>query len=1198
MTEKKENQNKITRRRFLTAGGLFGALGLGAAYSLAEGTGMLDSLTPVEAPFVENPLDFYPKRGWEKLYKDQYAFDYKARTICSPNCTHSCDTTVFVRDGVAVRIEQSYNTELADVDVSWNPRGCLKGFTMIRRFYGPTRIRYPMVRVGYAETYTRKDGSTGMKALPIKERKGMRGDGKWQKVSWDQVYELIARKIIEIAEDDANEYKDPETGRKFDPMKRVHVYPAIRAAGMVTRHSSASRFTSTLGCMEYTEYDWYADLPPGHPITAGYQTSDHEAPDWRNSKLVMTMGKNLIENKLADNHFLTESLERGSKIVVVSPDYQPTNTRADLWVTVRPGSDGAFLLGVANELRRIKGIDEDFVRKYTSMPFLIRLDTMKYLRWSDIDSAAPKYDHSIKSRKERHEQYVEKQWWGDFVVFDEEKKSVSRVARSELGNKMEARKAALTGQFELKLADGATVKVSPGFQLQMDYCSFFTPDKTAEICECHPDAVRKVARLFSQIHPAAIHQGEGINHWFYQNLTQRAAYLIQALCGNLGQSGGGVSNWSGQYKGPNCDGVFKAWWRTEIEGNNPPNPEYTRKWLEYPQVNPEHKHINPETGKEETKYILHHQPMWTGYSMSLAGRFPLDPVKVRCLDRVRKRDGSFYDLKTKTTIDRAVDPEGKITSGYNYLLNRGQSYAYAPPKLWWTLHCNFLNQTKGQPQVLKSLVKQDYVRDGDITVDPKNPAFQYLDTVITSDIEMTFTCDHSDIVLPVPSWFELDYPDISVGPPMPFIQLQQGVIPKVCECKQDIDHFANVFKWMDRIYKEDYGRETRYAATAFPHILLGDIDEARAKGDKKLVDKIVKTCEGYIQKVLDAGTSTKGLTVERLKEGPARLSFKTYPRIPYWDCVHLDEPIYTKTGRFEFYKEEDKFLALEENLCVYKESVEFTPYGPGMQWPQAKNFKNPLWEKGYRFYYNTPHGRHSVHSSWRMTDWNLIWSSDFGTARNTNMREYEYCRENDGDVQKNYKSPLSGEPQLEMNPEDAKEKNIEHGDYALVFNDRGSFIVRVKHNHRMRRHQVTIYHGWWPKSFVKGSWQSVTGLYINPIQETDDLVHKTVSGQVLEEGYSPQNWAPTGVNRDCAVAVVKVTSLEEAIAIGRKYGIPDLVTNYIGRTRPVNSVNDLPDVWVASNRNWKAPKWEAKNFAQSDIIARFVSGKIQPEGKS
>ncbi|MBZ0186826.1 MAG: molybdopterin-dependent oxidoreductase, partial [Candidatus Obscuribacterales bacterium] len=1196
MTEKnREASKKLSRRKFLKLAGLASALGLGAGYALAEGTGVLDMLEPAGVTFVDNPIDFYPERGWETLYRDQYAYDYKARTVCSPNCTHSCDTTVYIRNGVAIRTEQSYNVEIADVDVSWNPRGCLKGYTLVRRFYGPTRIRYPMVRVGYSERYKRKDGSMGMRALPQDKRKGMRGDGKWMRVSWDEVYELIARKIIEIAEDEKNVYTDPETGIKFDPMKRVHVYPAIRAAGMVTRHSAASRFDSVLGCSEYTEYDWYADLPPGHTITHGYQTSDHEASDWRNAQCVLSMGKNLIENKLAENHFLTESLERGSKIIVVSPDYQATNTRADLWITLRPGTDGALLLGIANQIFKNDWFDRSFVAKYTCLPFLVRQDTMKYLRNCEVDSSASvKFDHTVRDRKIRQEKYVDKKWWGDFVVWDKKTNGPVRIKRDELGEKMPACDPVLRGTFKVKLTDGSTVEAKSVFQMQEDYCSYFTPEHVAEITECSPEALRKAAHMYSHIKPAAIHQGEGINHWFYQNLTQRAAFLVSGLTGNLGQSGGGVSNWSGQYKGSNCDGVFKIWWKIPIKSmDDIPNPEYTKKWIDYPQINPAHTHIDPETGKTETTLTLHHQPIWTGYAMSLGGRFPLDPAAVRGFDRVRKRDGNFHDIRTKTEIDKALDPDNAVTSGYNYLFNRGKSYKYAPPKLWWTLHCNFLNQTKGQPHVLRSLVKQNHDNDKTSIADPENSSLRYLDTVITSDIEMTFTCDNSDIVLPVTSWFELDYPDISVGPPIPFIQLQQGVHPKICECKQDIDHFANVLKWMDRIYSEDYSRQTKYAKTAFPHILLGDIDEARKKGDKQLVEKIQKTVRGYIQDVLDAGVSTRGLTVERLEKGPALLNMKTYPRIPFWDNVHLDEPIYTKTGRFEYYKEEDKFIGLEENLIVYKESVEYTPYGPGMQWPMAKDFKNPHWEKGYQFYYNTPHGRHSVHSSWRMTDWNLIWSSDFGTARNTNQREYVYDRANDGDLKKNFRSPLSGEPQIEINTLDGKELGIEEGDYVLVYNDRGSFIVRAKLNPRMRRKQSTIYHGWWPKSFVKGSWQSVTPLLINPVQETDDLVHKEISGQSLEEGYSPQVWAPTGVNRDCAVAIRKVSSLDEALSIGRSAGIPDLKNSFLGSSKSINSPVDLPDVYVASNLKWRAPKWQARGFASGQLAQSFLLGDIQ-----
>jgi nitrate reductase alpha subunit len=53
----------------------------------------------------------------------------------------------------------------------------------------------------------------------------------------------------------------------------------------------------------------------------GLQTSDMDMNDLRFSKLTIQIGKNLIENKMADSHWLNELIERGGKIVVITPDY-------------------------------------------------------------------------------------------------------------------------------------------------------------------------------------------------------------------------------------------------------------------------------------------------------------------------------------------------------------------------------------------------------------------------------------------------------------------------------------------------------------------------------------------------------------------------------------------------------------------------------------------------------------------------------------------------------------------------------------------------------------------------------------------------------------------------------------------------------------------------------------------------------------
>jgi nitrate reductase alpha subunit len=105
----------------------------------------------------DNPLAFYPHRDWEKVYRDQYRYDRSFTYIRAPNDTHNCRLRAFVRNGIVVRIEQNYDavqvSDLYDnrIPPTWNPRGCLKDYTYIRRMYGPYRVKYPMIRRGWKE---------------------------------------------------------------------------------------------------------------------------------------------------------------------------------------------------------------------------------------------------------------------------------------------------------------------------------------------------------------------------------------------------------------------------------------------------------------------------------------------------------------------------------------------------------------------------------------------------------------------------------------------------------------------------------------------------------------------------------------------------------------------------------------------------------------------------------------------------------------------------------------------------------------------------------------------------------------------------------------------------------------------------------------------------------------------------------------
>ena len=92
---------RITRRAFLR---LSGAATAATAVYFQLG---LDFLSAQEG--VDNPLLAYPNRDWERIYRDQYAYDDSFTFVCAPNDTHMCRLRAFTRNGVVTRIEQNYD---------------------------------------------------------------------------------------------------------------------------------------------------------------------------------------------------------------------------------------------------------------------------------------------------------------------------------------------------------------------------------------------------------------------------------------------------------------------------------------------------------------------------------------------------------------------------------------------------------------------------------------------------------------------------------------------------------------------------------------------------------------------------------------------------------------------------------------------------------------------------------------------------------------------------------------------------------------------------------------------------------------------------------------------------------------------------------------------------------------------------------
>ena len=142
--EKDIGIRRISRRSFLKTAGL-----AAGATTLTVGT------RPVlKALAVDSKLSQASDEA-EKIF----------RAICRPNCFGYCALNVHVRDGKVVKTSQA-----SFPDERYN-RICLRGLTHPQRIYSPTRIKYPMKRAGRC------------------------GEGKWERISWEQAINYIADEL-------------------------------------------------------------------------------------------------------------------------------------------------------------------------------------------------------------------------------------------------------------------------------------------------------------------------------------------------------------------------------------------------------------------------------------------------------------------------------------------------------------------------------------------------------------------------------------------------------------------------------------------------------------------------------------------------------------------------------------------------------------------------------------------------------------------------------------------------------------------------------------------------------------------------------------------------------------------------------------------------------------------------------------------
>ncbi|WP_346908974.1 nitrate reductase subunit alpha [uncultured Roseibium sp.] len=313
-------------------------------------------------------------RSWEDAYRKRWQHDKIVRSTHGANCTGSCSWKIYVKGGIVTWETQQTDYPRTRPDLpNHEPRGCSRGASYSWYMYSANRVKYPLIRSRLLKLWRKERAVktpigawTAIQEDPKKRAEyiKVRGLGGFVRANWDEVNEIIAA---------ANAY----TAKKWGP-DRVIGFSPIPAMSMVS-YAAGSRYLSLLGgtCMSF--YDWYCDLPPASPMTWGEQTDVPESADWYNSGFLMLWGSNVPQTRTPDAHFYTEVRYKGTKSVVVSPDYSEAAKFSDLWLHPKQGTDAALAMAMGHVILREFHLDrqaayfEDYCKRYTDMPMLVRL---------------------------------------------------------------------------------------------------------------------------------------------------------------------------------------------------------------------------------------------------------------------------------------------------------------------------------------------------------------------------------------------------------------------------------------------------------------------------------------------------------------------------------------------------------------------------------------------------------------------------------------------------------------------------------------------------------------------------------------------------------------------------------------------------------------------------------------------------------
>jgi anaerobic selenocysteine-containing dehydrogenase len=403
-----------------------------------------------------------------------------------PGCHGGCGVLAYIEDGKLVKIE-------GDPEHPWSQgRLCSRCLAMTQYVYHPDRLRKPLKRVGE------------------------RGEGKWQEISWDEAYDLIEEKMGKIRDEFGPEsfIFSMGTGRDIGAWICMLAY-AYGSPNVMFALSGIACYSPRIAGVETMQGD-YAILDAAQWFPKRYDDPRYKVPE-----CIVIWGYN-IPASCPDNvfgHWIIDLMKKGTKIICIDPRLSWFASRAEKWLRIRPGTDGALAMGFLNVILNEGLYDREFVEKWTNAHHLVRKDTGKLLRESEITAGGSP---------------------DNFVVWDEKTNSPAVWDTTEVEYRPTNTAPALEGEYEVTLSDGKKIETETVWNVLLAEVNNYPLEKVSEITWIPEKDIADAARLYAKSKPAAIHWGVPIDMTPAITPTVQAIADLWCLTGNLDTPGGNV----------------------------------------------------------------------------------------------------------------------------------------------------------------------------------------------------------------------------------------------------------------------------------------------------------------------------------------------------------------------------------------------------------------------------------------------------------------------------------------------------------------------------------------------------------------------------------------------------------------------------------------------------------------------------------